>query len=345
LLACARDLHASRDVASLRLWLLESGLPRLIPSDWYSYNEVDLGAPHKTFTMLRPAPDAFASLLPRFAQLSHQHPIIACQLNQRELPVRKISDFLPRAAYHKLELYQEVYRPLGVEYQMSAALETRQGFITALALSRKRRDYSERDRAVLEQLRAQLYATLGSLLAAEHTRIVSSDYGRTLEHHAIGTLTVGPRGEIVHSHGRALDWLGLAGKTRLPERLLTWARAQRAAPRTLSEARAPLRLARASGEVEIEVRALPATQPNHLLLTVTRQRARHGAGANGTLGLSAREAEVARWIAEGKTNLQIALILGISPRTVQKHIEHIFERLGVESRVAIAVRVLETGMQ
>ena len=48
-----------------------------------------------------------------------------------------------------------------------------------------------------------------------------------------------------------------------------------------------------------------------------------------------------RWICEGKTNAQIAAILGISPRTVHKHVEHIFERVGVDSRVALTVRLLE----
>jgi DNA-binding CsgD family transcriptional regulator len=50
---------------------------------------------------------------------------------------------------------------------------------------------------------------------------------------------------------------------------------------------------------------------------------------------------VARWIREGKTNVEIARIMGISPRTVQKHIEHIFEKLGVESRVAVATHQMD----
>ena len=57
--------------------------------------------------------------------------------------------------------------------------------------------------------------------------------------------------------------------------------------------------------------------------------------------LSPRQTEVACWISEGKTNADIATILGISPRTVHKHVEHIFERMGVESRVAVTRRMLE----
>ncbi len=59
------------------------------------------------------------------------------------------------------------------------------------------------------------------------------------------------------------------------------------------------------------------------------------------LGLTAREAEVLHWIAEGKSNPETAVILGIRPRTVDKHVEHILRKLGVESRSAAMFRVLE----
>lgn len=49
-------------------------------------------------------------------------------------------------------------------------------------------------------------------------------------------------------------------------------------------------------------------------------------------GLSAREQEILRWVREGKTNNVIATILGISSHTVRKHLEHIFAKLGVETR-------------
>jgi DNA-binding CsgD family transcriptional regulator len=50
--------------------------------------------------------------------------------------------------------------------------------------------------------------------------------------------------------------------------------------------------------------------------------------------LSAREAEILGWVVEGKTNPEIGVILGISRRTVHKHLEHIYSRLGVENRHA-----------
>ena len=52
--------------------------------------------------------------------------------------------------------------------------------------------------------------------------------------------------------------------------------------------------------------------------------------------LTTREAEVLHWVIRGKTNRDIGEILGTSPRTVHKHLEHVFEKLGVETRTAAA---------
>ena len=55
-----------------------------------------------------------------------------------------------------------------------------------------------------------------------------------------------------------------------------------------------------------------------------------------TAALTPRETEVLSWIAKGKTNRDVGQILGLSPRTVNKHLEHVFEKLGVETRAAAA---------
>jgi DNA-binding NarL/FixJ family response regulator len=71
--------------------------------------------------------------------------------------------------------------------------------------------------------------------------------------------------------------------------------------------------------------ALPSTAP-----------AEAGSGRAGLPALTPRETEVLSWLAKGKTNRDIADILGMSHRTVNKHLEHIFEKLGVETRAAAA---------
>src|SRR6187200_1160839 len=59
------------------------------------------------------------------------------------------------------------------------------------------------------------------------------------------------------------------------------------------------------------------------------------------LGLTPRAAEALLWLAQGKTNSDIASILGISESTAKKHVQEMFEKLGVETRGAATVRALE----
>jgi DNA-binding CsgD family transcriptional regulator len=69
---------------------------------------------------------------------------------------------------------------------------------------------------------------------------------------------------------------------------------------------------------------------------------RLAAPVGGTLdvALTRREREVLEWVAAGKTNRDIAEILGARPRTIEKHLERIYEKLGVEGRTAAAMRLV-----
>jgi DNA-binding NarL/FixJ family response regulator len=59
------------------------------------------------------------------------------------------------------------------------------------------------------------------------------------------------------------------------------------------------------------------------------------------LGLSAREAEILFWTAQGKTNEEIGMILSVSRATVKKHLENIYRKTGTEHRAAASLRALE----
>lgn len=65
-------------------------------------------------------------------------------------------------------------------------------------------------------------------------------------------------------------------------------------------------------------------------------------GPDAVVGiLTKRQREIMDWIAEGKTSAEAAIILSISPRTVEKHLEAVFQRLGVENRIAAVRRYLD----
>ena len=64
-----------------------------------------------------------------------------------------------------------------------------------------------------------------------------------------------------------------------------------------------------------------------------------------SIGLTQRETEVLAWVAEGKSNNDVGLILGIRSVTVKKHLEHIFEKMGVETRTAAVAYAIRASRQ
>ncbi len=89
---------------------------------------------------------------------------------------------------------------------------------------------------------------------------------------------------------------------------------------------------RAPGDVEVRVlRVAGEAEPGVLELSAPD---RATPAALLALGLTPREAEVLFWVSEGKTNAEVGVILNSARRTVEKHVEHILEKLGVENRSA-----------
>ena len=91
------------------------------------------------------------------------------------------------------------------------------------------------------------------------------------------------------------------------------------------------------GHDQLRLQYMGKLGPNEFLLRLAKDS---GADTpeefSSELGLTTREGEVLQWLSKGKTNRDIAQILGLSPRTVDKHLEQIYSKLGVENRTAAA---------
>ena len=96
----------------------------------------------------------------------------------------------------------------------------------------------------------------------------------------------------------------------------------------------------AGGRVEFAVVAARGDE-RHYRITETLEGAEEKMLAQRH-GLTEREAEVLLWISRGKANREISEILGISPRTVNKHLEQIFEKMGIENRASAAAAAVKT---
>jgi len=86
-------------------------------------------------------------------------------------------------------------------------------------------------------------------------------------------------------------------------------------------------------------------QKMHLLRIVQNKVQKEPADLKNSLPITKRESEVLYWVSYGKTSWEISQILEMSPRTVNKHLEQIFKKLGVDNRTsaaAISIRILES---
>jgi DNA-binding NarL/FixJ family response regulator len=91
------------------------------------------------------------------------------------------------------------------------------------------------------------------------------------------------------------------------------------------------------GNEQLRLQFMGRLGPDELLLRLARDTSGDVPPEfSSELGLTTREGEVLSWLSKGKTNRDIAQILGLSPRTVDKHLEQIYSKLGVENRTAAA---------
>ena len=120
-----------------------------------------------------------------------------------------------------------------------------------------------------------------------------------------------------------------AAAQALPMAVTSWLEAV-----MLASAPEPLIISQGTASLHL---SLSRRQREWLLLLEEKQE--HTPASMEQYLLTPREMDVLTWVAKGKTNRDIAEILGMSPRTVNKHLEHIYVKLGVETRAAAAALV------
>jgi DNA-binding CsgD family transcriptional regulator len=318
-------------------------LPTLVGCDTCSYNEVN---PSRRRVVAQTAPDGFTppGMVEAFREHMGQHPLIGHYRATRDGRAVKISDFLSLREFRQLPLYRDYYRLAGVDRQLSVTVPGRPGVMIGLAVSRAGRDFSERDRAALDFLRPHLiraYAHAAALTA------VGLDV-RTLSQAAAGgcdgAAVIAADGRVSYLSDRARDLLSrYLGSAELggflPSSLRLWRAAALARAHPACPSPAVLGSRQVSrGTSGLTLTLISADAYGSVLLALAEHRADPGE-CPPALGLTQREAEVIRLAAEGKTNREIAGLLGISPLTVRKHLEHAYPKLGVGNRTAAAARL------
>jgi DNA-binding CsgD family transcriptional regulator len=280
-------------------------------------------------------------------QYLDEQPVVANYRTTGDGSPRKLSDFLTRQEFHRLSIYKENYRRTGVEYQMTfmvRSLQRSSRTTIAIALDRGRKDsdFTEHDRFVLELFRPHVATAYANAQAMSGFRRRAAATNGMPETRPRELIVLRRQGRHLLS-SRAASWLAryfdrgvcAARSSHLPDDLQRWVRRQalgvgRGSP--LPPAARPLVVERAQSTLSI--RLIPDSPDEVLLLEEERRAIDYAAFER--LGLTSREAEVLHWITEDKTNRQIAILLHASCRTVEKHLENVFAKLGVRTRAAAA---------
>jgi DNA-binding CsgD family transcriptional regulator len=340
-----RDCEAAPTLSAFREQVI--GVGAVVPGMLIGYNEVDLRAGTVEALLSDPSvapPDSEE----RFPSLAHQHPVIAYHERSGDWSAHAISDFLSVSEFHALELYQDFYASMGIEDQLALLLPPSDRII-GVAINREERSFRDRDRALLNAVRpnvAHAYETALSRTRASQLLAAlggaADDAGR-----AVVTLTRDRR--IDAFTGRALVWLnaafppeGVVGG-RLPPQVNEWLVGAEGSSRSPALGDAGTRLSAGHDGETLTVVFVPPAVPGEQDLLVLEHAldpfAEHRLTA---LGLSSREGDVMRLVAAGSTNARIAEKLWLSPRTVQKHLERIYRKLGVNTRAGALGAVLST---
>jgi DNA-binding CsgD family transcriptional regulator len=152
-------------------------------------------------------------------------------------------------------------------------------------------------------------------------------------------LVVDRRGTVVFAAAQAqilvADYIGPLTDNRLPAALVDWLTGP------LDDAWAPFVVERDSRRLVL--RMLVTTDAEEIVVAMEEQHGPRNAELSRR-GLTRRESEILWWVTEGKTNREIAIILGRSARTVQIHLNNVYRKLGVETRTAAAMLALRASL-
>jgi DNA-binding CsgD family transcriptional regulator/PAS domain-containing protein len=273
----------------------------------------------------------------------HAHPLVRFHAYERGRTTRRISDSVPFSTFRRSALYDEYYRRVGLDHAIALPVFVDRRWLVSFVLNRTGRDFSDRDVSVLELTRRSLGALYRRASELEALRTTARGLRELLESATAGVVRIDASRRIVEASPAAAELIrrycgaNLRKGAALPAALATWVASLEAGPKGDAAFGRGFALARDGDQLKVQAFAA-AGGALHLVLEETMCAA--SAVDRAELPLTAREREVLRWVAAGKTDRDIAAILAISPRTVHKHLQRIYEKLGVETRTAAAMRAL-----
>jgi DNA-binding CsgD family transcriptional regulator len=314
-------LHSPLDLASIPNAAL-GALQRLLPGDCYAYNEF-----HKDRVVNISTPNQLeGDEMLAFQTYIGEHPAMRHVLETKTTDAIRLSDIASRRQWRSTNLYNHVFRPTNFNYQIGCMFPIAEDSFASFSINRVSPDFTEEQRDLITLL-APHFAQAWSRANAISQRDSALSSVAIAETDAFGRILFATeRASALIARFRSRDSLS---PLMLPEPYRGWLRRNIILAGEL-DAFTPLLLEIGGQRLTVRLAALPGR--GRYQLHFEEKRLVTAAGMAGHFGLTSRQGEVLHWIAEGKSNEEIGLILGAKTRTIAKHVEHIFERIGVENR-------------
>jgi DNA-binding CsgD family transcriptional regulator len=339
-LAAASDSTASFITGAL------DGLPALVPSDLTTLSVCDLNNRiRKVYGRQAEAlSEADCAIFDRYFR---EHPLVRFHGSHPGGPTQRISDCADGYAFNNSALYADYYARLGITHVMALPLQIDEGNVVSIVFNRSGSDFSNAERAVFEAIRPPLSALYRNLIAREESKLALGRLCSLAAGVGWQMVRVTANGQILDAEPAGLRLLqryfirgGRLRSTALPSPIADWmTRARNWGLDRRPSTGESLTVRRFGKQLTIHFVADPA-EPGRGYLLMKEAPAGVSTDALEPLPLTMREREVLALVATGKSNPEIGTLLGISARTVQKHLENMFQKLGVETRMAAALVAL-----
>ena len=282
-----------------------------------------------------------------FERHMHEHPFLEhWDSGQAVFKPATLSDLVDRPSWHETALYNEIYRPFRIEHMLGVAVRVSRPSKMHVVAMRGATDFDDRDRRVLGVLAPHLEAAYRYAEAVGDLKAQLATLLGGLEADGSAAIQVGPDRRIRQMSARARDLLTTYFGMRwndanaLPGQIDDWLRRQRLSADAAVAPLRPLVVERDGRRLTVQILRDRSGQ----FVLLSERKVRIAPADIASLGLSPRETEVLAWLAHGKSNAEIAGILGLSPATIKHCLERVYGKLDVGTRAAAtAVAVAAAG--
>ena len=336
---CLHRLYRELDSQRHNRMMLEV-LNELVPADSVVLQIADVQKPEAFSAITLPEDHATPERIALIGQYSHQSPFVAYYLATWDSHWKMITDFMPLEDFYKTDLHRLALEPIGINHQIFGVLGVLDGTGYAIAINRIHQGFTERERELLNVIQPHLVTSFINAAVCSRAQKSISQIKAAMEM-APGAYGYFDReGRVSWIQDRAEAWL----QEFFADEVKNDGNIPRSLRGLLEEAirngSIPRQLEKFSGD-ECLIVCLGSSSIGGWIMRLERKLRTPPPYFHPLPQFSERKNEVLQWMVEGKRNAEIAMILELSPRTVERHVAEILAELQVENRATAIVRAME----